>query len=341
MERELKSPGSKERKQAKERKAAVRGGLTIPRYFTTPGVDPADEMAWEYRTAGITGEDGKVVFEQKNIEVPKSWSMLATNVVASKYFRGTPGTPERETSVRKLVARVVDTLTRWGQEGGYFATETDRLTFHAELTHLLLRQKAAFNSPVWFNVGVEGHPQCSACFINSVEDSMESILGLAKTEGMLFKYGSGTGSNLSPIRSSKELLAGGGTASGPVSFMKGFDAFAGVIKSGGKTRRAAKMVILNSDPPRHRGVHPLQGRRGEEGLGADRRRLRRELQRRGLRVDLLPELQQLGAGDRRLHEGGGRRPAVADPRGARRAPDGDLPGPRPLPGDRRGGAPLR
>jgi ribonucleoside-diphosphate reductase alpha chain len=249
MERELKSPASKERKQGKERKAAVRGGLTLRRFFTTAGVDPADEMAWEYRTAGITGEDGKVVFEQKNIEVPKSWSMLATNVVASKYFRGTPGTPERETSVRKLVARVVDTLTRWGQEGGYFATETDRLTFHAELTHLLLRQKAAFNSPVWFNVGVEAHPQCSACFINSVEDSMESILGLAKTEGMLFKYGSGTGSNLSPLRSSKELLAGGGTASGPVSFMKGFDAFAGVIKSGGKTRRAAKMVILNADHP--------------------------------------------------------------------------------------------
>src|SRR5215470_10765104 len=249
MERDLKSPASKDRKQAKERKASVRGGLTLRRYFTTPGVDPADEMAWEYRTAGITGEDGKVVFEQKNIEVPKSWSMLATNVVASKYFRGTPGTPERETSVRKLVARVVDTLTRWGQEGGYFATETDRLTFHAELTHLLLRQKAAFNSPVWFNVGVETAPQCSACFINSVDDTMESILTLAKTEGMLFKYGSGTGSNLSSIRSSRELLAGGGTASGPVSFMKGYDSFAGVIKSGGKTRRAAKMVILNADHP--------------------------------------------------------------------------------------------
>jgi ribonucleoside-diphosphate reductase alpha chain len=250
MERELKSPpSSKERKQAKEKKSARNGGLTVPRYFTTPGVDPADEMAWEFRTAGITGEDGKVVFEQRNIEVPKSWSMLATNVVASKYFRGTPGTPERESSVRKLVSRVVDTLTRWGQEGGYFSTEADRTAFHAELTHLLLRQKAAFNSPVWFNVGVEQHPQCSACFINSVDDSMESILGLAKTEGMLFKYGSGTGSNLSPLRSSKELLAGGGTASGPVSFMKGFDAFAGVIKSGGKTRRAAKMVILNADHP--------------------------------------------------------------------------------------------
>src|SRR5215470_5428315 len=249
MERDLKSPASKDRKQAKERKASVRGGLTLRRFFTTPGVDPADEMAWEFRTAGITGEDGKVVFEQKNIEVPKTWSMLATNVVASKYFRGTPGTPERESSVRKLVARVVDTLTRWGHQGGYFATETDREAFHAELTHLLLRQKASFNSPVWFNVGVEPQPQCSACFINSVEDSMESILGLAKTEGMLFKYGSGTGSNLSTLRSSRELLAGGGTASGPVSFMKGFDAFAGVIKSGGKTRRAAKMVILNSDHP--------------------------------------------------------------------------------------------
>src|SRR4029079_6852532 len=166
---------------------------------------------------------------------PKSWSMLATNVVASKYFRGTPGTPDREGSVRKLVARVVDTLTKWGVDGKSFATDLDREAFQSELTHLLLRQKAAFNSPVWFNVGVEAHPQCSACFINSVDDSMESILGLAKTEGMLFKYGSGTGSNLSPIRSSKELLAGGGTASGPVSFMKGFDAFAGVIKSGGKT----------------------------------------------------------------------------------------------------------
>lgn len=226
-----------------------RQGLTVKRYFTTPGVDPADEIAWEYRTASIAGEDGKVVFEQKNVEVPKSWSMLATNVVASKYFRGSPGTPERESSVRRLVGRVADTITAWGETGGYFATAEDKAAYHAELTHLLLRQKVAFNSPVWFNVGVEEHPQCSACFINSVEDSMESILGLAKTEGMLFKYGSGTGSNLSPIRSSKEQLKGGGTASGPVSFMKGFDAFAGVIKSGGKTRRAAKMVILNVEHP--------------------------------------------------------------------------------------------
>src|SRR5215467_6001288 len=251
MEKELlakSSIASKERKSSRRGKAAA-AGLFVPRYFTTPGVDPADELAWEQRTASISGEDGRAVFEQKDVEVPKSWSMLATNVVASKYFRGTPGTPERERSARRLVGRVVDTLTRWGSEAGYFTTEPDRDAFHSELTHLLLHQKVAFNSPVWFNVGVEDHPQCSACFINSVEDSMDSILTLAKTEGMLFKYGSGTGSNLSTIRSSKELLAGGGTASGPVSFMKGFDAFAGVIKSGGKTRRAAKMVILNADHP--------------------------------------------------------------------------------------------
>ncbi|HLL02726.1 MAG TPA: vitamin B12-dependent ribonucleotide reductase [Myxococcaceae bacterium] len=249
MDKELSAKQALNGKKAGKKAKGPASGLTVKRFFTTPGVDPADELAWELRTAGISGEDGRSVFEQKNIEVPKSWSMLATNVVASKYFRGTPGTPERESSVRQLVARVVDTLTRWGQEGGYFATEVDRDTFHAELTHLLLRQKAAFNSPVWFNVGVEEHPQCSACFINSVEDSMESILTLAKTEAMLFKYGSGTGSNLSSLRASKELLAGGGTASGPVSFMKGFDAFAGVIKSGGKTRRAAKMVILNAEHP--------------------------------------------------------------------------------------------
>ena len=251
MEKELaqKAGPAKAGRGAKKVAAKAQVGLNVPRYFSTPGVDPADELSWELRSANINGEDGKVVFEQTGIEVPKSWSMLATNVVASKYFRGTPGTPEREGSVRKLVARVVDTITRWGAEGGYFAEDADRQTFHAELTHLLLRQKAAFNSPVWFNVGVEAQPQCSACFINSVDDSMDSILTLAHTEGMLFKYGSGTGTNLSPIRSARELLAGGGTASGPVSFMKGFDAFAGVIKSGGKTRRAAKMVILDVGHP--------------------------------------------------------------------------------------------
>jgi ribonucleoside-diphosphate reductase alpha chain len=223
--------------------------LSIKRTFTTPGVDPADEITWEKRSASITGEGGEVVFEQKDVEVPKPWSALATNVVASRYFRGPHGSPKREGSVRKMVERVVDTITCWGKEGGYFATDADADTFKADLTFLILHQSMSFNSPVWFNVGIEEHPQCSACFINSVEDSMDSILGLAHTEGMLFKYGSGTGTNFSSLRSSRENLAGGGTASGPVSFMRGFDAFAGVIKSGGKTRRAAKMVILNADHP--------------------------------------------------------------------------------------------
>jgi ribonucleoside-diphosphate reductase alpha chain len=240
---------SAQRRGARQQRKVARKGITVPRYFTTPGVDPAEEVAWETRTAGITGEGGKVIFEQKDVEVPKSWSLLATNVVASKYFRGQQGTPQRETSVRQLVGRVVRTISAWGRKDGYFATDADAEAFEAELGHLVYRQKMSFNSPVWFNVGVEEHPQCSACFINAVSDSMDSILRLAHTEGMLFKYGSGTGSNLSRIRSSRENLSGGGEASGPVSFMRGFDAFAGVIKSGGKTRRAAKMVILDADHP--------------------------------------------------------------------------------------------
>ena len=224
-------------------------GLEFRRYFTREGISPYDTVEWEYRTAAITSESGEVIFEQKNVEVPKSWSMTATNIVASKYFHGKRGAPERESSVRQLVGRVATTITAWGRQGGYFAAEQDAAIFHDELAHLLLNQMMAFNSPVWFNCGIEVKPQCSACFINSVEDTMGSILDLAKTEGMLFKWGSGTGSNLSPIRSSKEQLSGGGIASGPVSFMKGFDAFAGVIKSGGKTRRAAKMVILNTGHP--------------------------------------------------------------------------------------------
>jgi ribonucleoside-diphosphate reductase alpha chain len=236
-------------KRSGKARAKARRGLSIPRYFTTRGVDPADEIAWEQRTAAITGEGGQLIFEQKDVEIPKSWSALATNVVASKYFRGPLGSPKRERSVRQLVSRVVKTIAAWGKKDGYFATDEDAVAFEAELSHLVYRQKMSFNSPVWFNVGVEEHPQCSACFINAVEDSMDSILKLAHTEGMLFKYGSGTGSNLSRIRSSREYLSGGGEASGPVSFMRGFDAFAGVIKSGGKTRRAAKMVILNADHP--------------------------------------------------------------------------------------------
>src|SRR5215510_5700902 len=227
----------------------ARTGLQFRRYFTKQGRHPFDELAWETRSAVINDERGRPVFEQHGIEVPTTWSQTATNIVASKYFRGQLGSPERESSVRRLISRVVDTICAWAEEQGYFATADDLRNFSDELTHLLVQQKAAFNSPVWFNVGIEKHPQASACFINAVNDTMDSILGLAKTEGMLFKYGSGTGSNLSGIRSSKEPLAGGGTASGPVSFMRGYDAFAGVIKSGGKTRRAAKMVILNADHP--------------------------------------------------------------------------------------------
>ncbi len=232
-----------------DRVPSLKEGLRIPRRFTRPGVHPYDEIEWELRDAVISSGKGEVAFEQRNVEVPKFWSQLATNVVAQKYFRGPLGTPEREHSVRQLIDRVVRTAGRWGRAGNYFATEADAEAFEAELTHLLVHQMVSFNSPVWFNCGIEEHPQVSACFINSVQDTMQSILELAKTEGMLFKFGSGTGSNLSTIRSSREQLAGGGTASGPVSFMKGYDAFAGVIKSGGKTRRAAKMVILNADHP--------------------------------------------------------------------------------------------
>jgi ribonucleoside-diphosphate reductase alpha chain len=224
-------------------------GLKIARYFTRLGVDPYAEIDWEQRTASITNEKGKIVFEQTNVEIPKTWSQMATNVVVSKYFRGPLASPQREHSVRQMIGRVVDTITRWGWKDGYFANEEDAQSFHDELTHILVHQKACFNSPVWFNCGIEEKPQCSACFILSVDDTMESILDWYRKEGLIFKGGSGSGVNLSKIRSAKEQLAGGGTASGPVSFMKAADASAGVIKSGGKTRRAAKMVVLNVDHP--------------------------------------------------------------------------------------------
>ncbi len=228
---------------------AAAKGLAFQRFFTQIGLDPFDETEWELRDAVIGNERGQVVFEQREVEIPKSWSQQATNIVVSKYFRGQIGAPERERSVKQLIGRVVSTITEWARADRYFASDEDLQAFSDDLKHVLVYQKAAFNSPVWFNCGFEQAPQCSACFINSVQDTMDSILTLARTEGMLFKFGSGTGTNLSPIRSSKELLAGGGTASGPVSFMKGYDAFAGVIKSGGKTRRAAKMVILDADHP--------------------------------------------------------------------------------------------
>ncbi len=256
-----------------------RVGLGFPRYFTSKletGKTPYDEVAWELRTASIGNDKGAVIFEQRDVEVPADWSQTATNIVVSKYFYGKVGSPERETSVRQLISRVVDTIAGWGVLQRYFKTVQDAANFRDDLAHIMLTQKACFNSPVWFNVGVkeargygwyyedspngstgtvkklesgEPRPQCSACFINSVGDTLESILDLAKTEGMLFKWGSGTGTNLSTLREEDGLLSSGGRASGPLSFMKGFDAFAGVIKSGGKTRRAAKMVILNADHP--------------------------------------------------------------------------------------------
>jgi ribonucleoside-diphosphate reductase alpha chain len=253
----------------------TRTGIAFPRYFTSrleAGKTPYDDLQWETRTASIGNDKGNIIFEQRDVEAPVDWSQTATNIVASKYFYGKMGSPERETSVAQLVERVVNTITDWGHKDGYFKSAEDGENFRFELAHLMLTQKACFNSPVWFNVGVketrgygwiydeqEGRvtklesgvmrPQCSACFIVSVKDSLESILDLAKTEGMLFKWGSGTGSNLSALREEDAVLSGGGRASGPLSFMKGFDAFAGVIKSGGKTRRAAKMVILNADHP--------------------------------------------------------------------------------------------
>ncbi len=225
------------------------GGLTVERLYSNPGVDPYEGVEWEKRTATIAGDGGEVVFEQDDVEIPAGWSQLATNVVVSKYFRGPLGTPKRENSVKHMIDRVADTIAGWGRAQGYFASEEDADVFHNELKQIILHQRATFNSPVWFNVGVEDTPQCSACFILSVDDSMESILEWCKVEGMIFKGGSGAGVNLSRIRSSKEILSAGGQASGPVSFMRAADSVAGSIKSGGKTRRAAKMVVLDIDHP--------------------------------------------------------------------------------------------
>src|SRR3954451_7846953 len=217
--------------------------LHVRRLFTEPGVHPFDELEWELRTAAVGS------FRQDDVEFPKSWSQNATNIVAQKYFRGQLNSPTRERSVKEMVGRVSGTIADWGRERGYFATEEDGDAFESELTHILLNQIAAFNSPVWFNVGFEESPQCSACFILSVEDTMDSILDWNTREGRIFRGGSGSGINLSNIRGSMEPLAKGGPASGPVSFMRGADSWAGTIKSGGKTRRAAKMVVLDVDHP--------------------------------------------------------------------------------------------
>ena len=259
--------------------AEPHAGITFARVFSSETKHPYDEVRWEKRTATITDDKGDVLFEQKDVEVPEAWSLLATNIVASKYFYGTPGTAERERSVRQLIERVSRTITDWGKKDGVFASDEDAEIFYSELTWLCVNQVGAFNSPVWFNCGLyqqydvgvgsgEGsyywdpqeqtierastqyeYPQCSACFIQSVEDTMDSIMALAQSEAMLFKFGSGTGTDLSPIRSSKEVMSGGGSPSGPLSFLKVYDSVASVVKSGGKTRRAAKMNTLKVHHP--------------------------------------------------------------------------------------------
>src|SRR6201991_451156 len=256
--RKLRSSAEKKEEQSKTMEAPphtalahdVDAGqaLTVRRKFTSPGVHPFDTVEWELRDARI-GHGGKVAFEQEGVEFPRSWSQNATNIVAQKYFRGQLDSPARERSVKQMIARVAGTIADWGRARGYFATPDDGDTFEAELTYVLLHQMAAFNSPVWFNVGFEESPQCSACFILSVEDEMDSILDWNTKEGNIFRGGSGSGINLSKIRGSTEPLSKGGTASGPVSFMRGADAWAGTIKSGGKTRRAAKMIVLDIDHP--------------------------------------------------------------------------------------------
>ena len=245
QENEIRDQARSAREHRRQKEDA---SLAVRRYFTIPGRDPFDEIEWERRDAFIPGKD-KPAFDQKGVEFPKFWSQTATNIVAQKYFRGRMSSPERERSVRQMIGRVVDTVGRWGRDGGYFATEDEAQTFEDELKAILVNQLAAFNSPVWFNVGFEEKPQCSACFILSIEDSMDSILDWIRREGVIFRGGSGSGVNLSRLRSSKEQLSKGGHASGPVSFMRGADASAGTIKSGGKTRRAAKMVVLDVDHP--------------------------------------------------------------------------------------------
>src|SRR4249919_53640 len=238
-------------KRARMALAPEQVGIGIRRHFTEPGVHPYDTLEWERRDAHIPNwKDGTDAFRQDDVEFPVTWSLNATNIVAQKYFRGTLGTAEREHSLRQVIDRVADTITAWGVRDGYFLDDEEADAFNAELKHVLVTQRAAFNSPVWFNIGVKNTPQqASACFILAVEDTMNGILNWYREEGTIFKGGSGSGINLSNIRSSAELLKGGGTASGPVSFMRGADASAGTIKSGGKTRRAAKMVILNVDHP--------------------------------------------------------------------------------------------
>ena len=278
--------------------------LGVKRYFTIPGRDPFDEIEWEVRDAFIPGKE-KAAFDQKSVEFPKFWSQTATNIVAQKYFRGKLGTPERETSVKQMIGRVVDTIGGWGRDGGYFATDDEADTFESELKAILVNQLASFNSPVWFNVGFEEKPQCSACFILSIDDSMESILDWIRREGVIFRGGSGSGANLSRLRSSKEQLSKGGYASGPVSFMRGADASAGTIKSGGKTRRAAKMVILDVDHPDIEEFIWCKAREEQKARVLEAAGYDMSLDSADWSLDPVPEREQLGPSHRRVH--GGRR----------------------------------
>ena len=290
--------------------------VTPGRFFTIPGRDPFDEIEWELRDAIIPGKDGPA-FEQRNVEFPRFWSQTATNIVAQKYFRGRLSSPERERSVKQMIGRVVDTIGGWGRAGGYFATDEEADTFEAELKAILVNQYASFNSPVWFNVGFEEKPQCSACFILSIDDSMESILDWIRREGVIFRGGSGSGPQPLEAALSKEQLSKGGYASGPVSFMRGADASAGTIKSGGKTRRAAKMVVLDVDHP---DIEEFIWCKAKEERKARPRagRLRHVARLTGLGLDPVPEREQLGPRQRRLHGGGAGEQGVEPDRPHRR-----------------------
>ncbi len=293
--------------------APEQAGIGIRRHFTAAGTHPYDMVEWERRDARISNwKTGEVAFEQLGVEFPVGWSLNATNIVAQKYFRGTVGTPEREWSLKQVADRVVDTVTAWGVADGYFVDDTEAEAFSDELKYLIINQRAAFNSPVWFNIGVQGVPQqASACFILSVDDTMDSILNWYVEEGTIFKGGSGAGINLSRIRSSKELLKGGGTASGPVSFMRGADASAGTIKSGGKTRRAAKMVILDVDHPDIEEFIWCKSREERKARALEAAGFDMSPRRRRHHLGPVPERQQLGPGHRRVHAGRRRRRRLA------------------------------
>ena len=346
--------GARANRLGAPRGQAVTKGLKYERTFSKNNVSPFDEIEWDQRTAKITDDGGKVIFEQKNVKVPKTWSELATKIAVSKYFYGdiTNGTDPhragRESSIQQLVHRVTRTVTDWGQADGYFASKADAEVFYDELTWLCVNQYGAFNSPVWFNVGLHHeygvgkdggagnyfynrttgkaerastqyeYPQGSACFIQSVKDSMEDIMRLATSEAMLFKYGSGTGSDLSTLRSTREKLSGGGRPSGPLSFLKVYDQVANVVKSGGKTRRAAKMNTLKDFHPDIEEFIEAKSKEERKAWALDRAGLRRLVQWRGLRLHHVPEREPLRAGERRVHERGHRRPRMVDQTCARR-----------------------